>query len=52
MTLNELLEYAKRNKFLLYWCTKYEEHYFSLTEVTEKDKALFPNAKLIYDFSI
>ena len=49
--LNRVLNYAKREKIFLYWCKKYEEYYFSLTEVTEKDVVLFPNAELIYDFS-
>jgi len=50
--LNQLLGYAKENKLILYWCKKYEEYYFSLTKITEKDTVLFPNAKLIHDFSI
>lgn len=50
-TKNELLEYAKKNKLVLYWCTKYEEYYFSNKVIKEDDLVLFSNAKLIHDFT-
>jgi len=43
----DILEYAELNKLWVYWCKKYNEYYYSMKEITIKDKVLFPNAVLI-----